>query len=138
MDKSEILTFLNANQVCFLATVEGTLPRVRGMMLYRADEHGIIFHSGQGKEVCEQLAINPSVEICVFNQQDMVQVRVSGTAEFLDDLALKKEIVAARPFMQPMVDQFGYDPLLVFRVKDCTATVWTMATNMESKSYVKL
>jgi len=46
MNKSEILGFLNANPLCHLATVEGNKPHVRGMMLYRADENGLIFHTG--------------------------------------------------------------------------------------------
>jgi len=49
LQKSQIFDLLNKNLVFFLATVEGTEPRVRGMMLYRADESGIIFHTGPQK-----------------------------------------------------------------------------------------
>ena len=75
------------------------------------------------------------MEICVFNATENVQVRVNGTAEFLDDLAMKQAIVAERPFLQAMIEQTGYDRFLVFRITDCTATVWTMQTNMEPKTF---
>jgi len=46
MNKTQILEFTNTNPVCRLATVEGDQPRVRGMMMYKADDEGIIFHTG--------------------------------------------------------------------------------------------
>lgn len=138
MTKSEILAFLNENQVCFLATAEGTAPHVRGMMLYRADEAGIIFHTGKGKDLAAQLSNNPTVELCVFSPQANVQIRVAGIAEFVEDQALKEEIVEARPFMKPMIENAGYDFLVVFRITDCVATVWTMESNMAPKTTVAL
>ena len=53
-------------------------------------------------------------------------------------MGLKKEIVEARPFMKPWVGKNGYDPLVVFRVTQCQAAVWTMATNFEPTQYQKL
>ncbi|HEY3417308.1 MAG TPA: pyridoxamine 5'-phosphate oxidase family protein [Armatimonadota bacterium] len=138
MTKDEIYAFLNANPVCFLATGEGNQPRVRGMMLFRADEQGIIFHTGKGKDLVAQIEKNPTVELCAFDQKNFVQVRVSGTAEFNDDIALKDEIVARHEFLKPVVEQYGYDALVVFSVKGKNAAVWTMATNMEPKTVIDL
>ena len=138
MTKSEILAFLNENQVCFLATAEGTTPHVRGMMLYRADEAGIIFHTGKGKDMEAQLRNNPAVELCVFNPQTNVQIRVAGIVEFVEEQALKEEIVAARPFMKPMIEKAGYGFLAVLRVTNCVATVWTMEANMAPKTTIAL
>jgi len=138
MTREEILAFLNANPICFLATAEDCKPHVRGMMLFRADERGIIFHTGEGKDMTIQMHNNPLCEVCVWDQKTNIQVRVSGAVEFLDDLEMKKQLVAERPFLQPMVDQFGYDAFAVFRVKDCVATVWTMAEAMAPKTFVKL
>lgn len=138
MTKEEIFEFLTANPICFLATVEGCKPHVRGMMLFKADENGIIFHSGEGKDMVRQLNENPNVEICTFNAQLNVQVRVNGLVEFINDLALKQQIVAERPFLQGMIDKFGYENFLVFRMKDNVASVWSMANDMAPKNYVKL
>jgi len=55
MTKHEILQFMNENPVFYLATAEGDQPRVRGMLLFRADENGIIFHTASNKDVAMQM-----------------------------------------------------------------------------------
>ncbi|MFC2091649.1 pyridoxamine 5'-phosphate oxidase family protein [Elusimicrobiota bacterium] len=138
MNKEEILGLINANQSCHLATCEGSQPHVRGMMCYKADESGIIFHTGNTKDLYKQIQSNPKVEICFFDQEKKTQVRVVGNAVIKDEIELKKEIVQARPFMKPWVDEKGYETLVVFQVTDCTAYVWTFETNFASKEPVKL
>lgn len=138
MDREEILAFLNKNQVCHLATIDGDKPRVRAMMMYRADDDGILFHTARMKDLSKQLEANPLVEVCFNNIKDGVQVRVSGSVEFVDDQDLKEEIVAARSFLKPWVDELGYEMLAVFRVSNCIATVWTMERNFEPKKHVEL
>lgn len=140
MNKKEILGFLNANPIFHLATVEGDRPHVRGMLLYRADEDGIVFNTGKIKDLYRQLTRNPQVEMCFSNGifENLIQVRVTGTVEPLEDLELKKEIVQKRDFLKPWVEEVGYDKLAVFVLKKGMATVWTMATNIEPKEFVKL
>jgi len=138
MTREEIISFLNANQMCFLSTVEECEPRVRGMMLYRADDDGILFHTGEFKDIPKQLRACPKAELCVFDMEARIQVRVRGSVEFVDDKSLKDEILENRPFLKPIVDASGYDAFVVFRVKDCQATVWSMVANMEPKTFVKL
>ncbi|MEK6529172.1 MAG: hypothetical protein AABZ36_09870 [Nitrospirota bacterium] len=43
MNKSEILEFLNTNQVFHLATVEGNKPHVRGLLHYKAAESSELY-----------------------------------------------------------------------------------------------
>jgi pyridoxamine 5'-phosphate oxidase len=138
MTKTEIIQFLNANPACHLATADGNQPRVRGMLIYRADEQGILLHTGTTKDLCKQMLANPRVELCFNNMKDGVQVRVTGKAELVEDQKLKEEIVANRPFMKPWIEQRGYKFLAVFRVKDAAATVWTMATNLELRVAIQL
>ena len=136
MTSPEILKFLNDHPLCHLATLEEGKPRVRGMMMYRADEQGLLFHTGTGKSLSQQVRNGAPAEIC-FNSPEM-QVRVAGTVQVVDDLDLKKEIVAARPFMQPWVAQHGYGLLHVFRVVGCEAATWTMADNFKPTQYRKI
>jgi pyridoxamine 5'-phosphate oxidase len=136
MTREQIIEFLNANPMCHLATCAGSQPRVRGMMMYRADSSGLMFHTGDYKALAKQLLANKHVEAC-FNSQD-TQVRVAGVVEIVEDMGLKKEIVAARSFLKPWVEKHGYDLLVVFRVTQCQAAVWTMATNFEPTRYQKL
>ncbi len=140
MDRNEIFAFINENQVCHLATSEDNVPHVRGILVYRADENGIIFHTGKFKDLYKQLIENPQVEFCFTNKdiQNLIQIRVSGRVELEEDLALKKEIVADRDFLKPWVEEKGYDGLAVFRLKNGKATIWTMATNFIPKIYIDL
>ena len=140
MNKSEIFNFLNANPVFHLATVEGDKPHVRGLLLYKADENGIIFHTGKMKDLHRQLTENPHVEMCFNNGnfENLIQIRVSGTVELVENLELKKEIVQKREFLKPWVDQMGYEFLAVYRMKNGMATIWTMKTNFLPKEFLEL
>ena len=62
MTKDQIFELMNSNLAFYLATVENGEPRVRGMMLYKADETGIIFHTGAFKDVYRQIIANPNVQ----------------------------------------------------------------------------
>ncbi len=140
MNKSEIFEFLNANPVFHLATVEANKPHVRGMLMYRAGENGIIFHTGKGKDLHKQLSSNPNVEMSFNNGkfEDLIQIRISGSVELVEDLNLKKEIVQKREFLKPWVDQMGYEPLAVYRLKNGVAIIWTMKTNFAPKELIQL
>ena len=136
MTREEIIRFINRNPVCHLATLEDGKPRVRGMFMYRADDLGLLFHTGAFKSIAKQIQNGAPVEVC-FNSDDM-QVRVSGVAEVVEDMRLKEEIVSSRPFMQPWVEKHGYGLLVVIRITQCEATVWTMASNFEPTIYQKI
>jgi pyridoxamine 5'-phosphate oxidase len=136
MNKEEIISFVNENPTCHLATVDGDTPHVRAMGTYRADERGILIQLSTIKGMYGELVRNPKVELC-FNGSGK-QVRVSGTAEFLEEQDLKEEVVKARPFLKSLVDAQGWDAIKIIRVANGVATVWTMATNFEPREFVKL
>jgi pyridoxamine 5'-phosphate oxidase len=136
MTPQEIFDFVNKNPACFLATCADGIPHVRGMSIYRADKQGILFSTGAVKDLFKQLQRTTNVEFCFVN--DNIQIRISGIATLENDLELKKEIVSKRPYLQPMIDKFGYEPLAIFRVTRLVATVWTMAENMAPKKFVEL
>ena len=60
------------------------------MMLYRADDNGIIFHTASTKDVFKQIQNNPKAELC-FNANG-VQIRVTGKLEVVNNPELKDEI----------------------------------------------
>jgi len=138
MDKTEIMDFLKATPVCFLATTEGNKPHVRALGVYRADENGIILQSGKVKDLHKQLVANPEVEICFCDAKNFMQVRVSGRIEIVEDLALKKEIIDTRPQLKPIVERVGYDLISVYRLKNGKATAWSMKEPLAPKAYVDL
>jgi uncharacterized pyridoxamine 5'-phosphate oxidase family protein len=137
MTKEEILKLIKANPICFMATVEGDRPHVRGMGIFDADENGIIIQTWTIKDIHQQILKNPEVELCFNDMKAGIQVRVSGRAEIIEDAEFKKKVVEKRPFMKPTVEKKGLDVVALYRVKG-KATVWTMATNFEPKTYVDL
>jgi len=137
MDKTEILEFLNANPTCYLATSVKNKPYVRAMRMVSADEKGLIFQTVDGKDLPKQMMENPSVEVCFYNMKENVQIRVAGKATLLEDPDLKKKIVEQRPFLKPLIEKKGLEVIPVFRIVDCVACPWTMATNFSPKEYIR-
>lgn len=138
MNKAEILTFLNANPSCHLATVEGNKPHVRGMAIYRADENGIILQTWKRKDLHKQLSKNPNIELCFNNFKEGFQIRVSGMVELVEDIELKKEILTKRERLKPFLEKEGYEGVAVYRLRKGVATVWTFETNFAPKTYIEL
>jgi uncharacterized pyridoxamine 5'-phosphate oxidase family protein len=138
MTKQEVFEFIRKNPVFGLATADDNKPHVRMMMLYRADENGIIFNTGENKDVHRQLSGNPQVEMCFYGVEEQRQVRIEGTVEVLEDLELKKQVVKDYPFLKEWVDREGYDVLIVYCLKSGRATAWTMETNFKPKEYIQL
>ena len=145
MDKQQIFDFLNSNLTFYLATVDGGEPRVRAMMLYKADESGIVFHTGPFKEVYQQIQKNPNVQLCFYNPEQNLQIRVRGKLEMTNNRAIKEEIAnhPTRMFMQSWKanckteDDF-YDMFSVFRLKNGIANVWTFESNFKPKEDIAL
>lgn len=138
MSKSEIFKLMNENPAFYLATADGDQPRVRGMLLYRADENGIIFHTASTKDVFAQIKSNPKSEMCF--EGNGVQIRVTGTLEQVNDENLREEIFnhPTRKFLHAWKDN-GIDELLeIFVMKNGTAVEWTMEKNFDKKETVAL
>ena len=138
MTKTEILEFLNANPICYLATSENNRPHVRALGMVRADDRGLIFQTVAGKDFPNQLKENPVVEVCFYSRENNLQVRVQGKAALVDDPELREEIIEKRPFLKPWIEKNGIEGILVFRVMDCQALVWTMALNFAPKEYIRI
>jgi pyridoxamine 5'-phosphate oxidase len=138
MTNEQIFKLLKSNPVFALATAENNIPHVRMMMLYRADENGIIFNTGENKEVHNQLSKNENAELCFYSPSERRQIRISGSVEEIEDIELKKQVVKDFPFLKEWVDKEGYDVLVIYCLKHGKATTWTMETNFKPKEYIQL
>ena len=144
MTKEQLFELMNNTLVFHLATVENGEPRVRGMMLYKADETGIVFHTGDFKDVYKQIIANPNVQMCFNDASKGIQVRVRGALEEVMDTDLKDEISnhPTRAFLKKLrenstVEDF-YNSIRVFRMKNGIANVWTFDTNFAPKVDIQL
>jgi uncharacterized pyridoxamine 5'-phosphate oxidase family protein len=139
MDREQIYAFLNENSAAVVATSDNNIPHLRTIWTVKSDEHGILFHTGKMKEFYGQLIKNPNVEICFMNPDKSIQIRVCGIARQLDDISIKQELLEKRPFLREIEQKTGsLDFLSVFLLEKCSAYVWTFATNMAPKVYVKI
>ena len=145
MQKEEIFQVLNSNLSFFLATVEENEARVRAMMLYKADNSGIVFHTSPAKDVYKQIVGNPNVQMCFYDQTKNIQIRVRGKLELVDDDNFKAEISShpSRAFMQNWkancaTEQEFFNMFSIFRLKNGKANVWTFETNNAPKEDIAL
>jgi uncharacterized pyridoxamine 5'-phosphate oxidase family protein len=138
MNKEEIFAIMNENPAFHLATLDGDQPRVRGMLLFRADENGIVFHTGAMKDLYTQITANPKAELCFFGKG--VQVRVSGVLEKSVDPVLREEIYAhpSRGFLRAWKENGMDSQLQIYVLKNGTAVTWTMETNFSKKQPITL
>lgn len=138
MNKQEIFQLMNENPAFHLATMDKDQPRVRGMLLFRADEDGIIFHTSDIKDVFDQIMKNPKVELC-FNGKGK-QVRVSGVLELVEDKKLVEEIYnhPSRQFLRNWKKQGVDCGLKIFRLKNGKAVVWSLQTNFDKREPIQL
>ncbi len=128
MTRDEVLTFVKANPVAFMATVEQGKPRVRAMQTALIEPAGLVFCTGVEKDVHRQLAAVGSVELAYWDAKNGIQVRVRGEMERVADAAVTKRIVdEVFTFLKPVVAQHGYEALGVFRLAKGTTVVWRMA-----------
>jgi uncharacterized pyridoxamine 5'-phosphate oxidase family protein len=142
--KNEIFELINANPAFQLATVEGDQPRVRTVFLFRADDNGIIFHTGAFKDLHKQIEANPKVELHFYDPKKNIQVRVTGRFEQITDNAFKDEIFnhPSRAFLKPMRNAGPladfYKNFIVYTLKNGSAIWWTMQENLAPKRPVEL
>ena len=136
MDKKEILAFISENPIANMATAEGNKPHVRAMETYRADDDGLIFYTGKTKKVGQQLKANPEIEVSYFAKG--LQVRVCGRVEAVEDMSFKEEIVEARNFLKPYIEEYGWDNLAVYCLKNGKATTWSMQDMIDPTAFIDL
>lgn len=137
----EIMIFANENPVCHLATVEGDQPRVRGMLLWYANETGFYFHTGTSKKIFKQIENNPKVELAFFkpnaNHDEISALRVSGIVEILKDDVLKARLFNDRPWVKTLDNEDGTE-VVIFKVSQGEAYLWGMANNLREDLIEKI
>ncbi|MEI7491063.1 MAG: pyridoxamine 5'-phosphate oxidase family protein [Bacteroidota bacterium] len=138
MDIGDCINFANGNPVCFLATCEEGIPRVRCMGFWFADSRGFYFQSGASKQMVQQIRTNPNIEVCFYKASGMIgeTMRISGKAEFVDDPDLKKKVITDRPFLKSFGLEYDSPQLVIFRIAKGKAHFWNMRSNFTAKEYI--
>ncbi|WP_242392545.1 pyridoxamine 5'-phosphate oxidase family protein [Anaeromyxobacter oryzisoli] len=127
----EIIDFANRNPACWLATCDGEQPRVRGLLLWYADERGFHFHTASTKSLAAQLRRNPRVEVAFFEPSPAGgrMMRVTGRVRSLEDAALRDRLLADRPWLASVQRDLPGTELVLFVVDEGEVHHWSMAVN---------
>jgi pyridoxamine 5'-phosphate oxidase len=130
MNIQEYIQFANQNPVCFLATMDGNQPRVRTVLLVKADETGFYFDLLSSKKMVKQLLINPKAEACFYNNaSDLMQakqMRATGIMEQVKDDALIQQVASDRSFLDQLAGQPTGPLTMIFRLCQGEAHFWMM------------
>lgn len=114
----QVCDFLKKAGTYFLATEEGSQPRVRPFGTAHIFEGRLYIQTGKKKKVAAQIRNNPRVEICAMH--DGRWLRISGQLEEDDCRDARVSMLEAYPSLKKM-----YDPddgnTVVFYFKDAVA-----------------
>ena len=97
--------------------------------MWFADKNGFYFSTNKAKAVYRQLLDNPKVALSFYappaspseGTMDLgTAMRVIGTAEFIDDAAMKERLLTDRRFLRPFAEN-----VVMFCVKNGEAWLWT-------------
>lgn len=114
-----VCTFLKEAGTYFLATTDGSQPRVRPFGTAHIFENKLYIQTGKAKSVSRQIAANPNVEICAF--KDGKWVRISGELVEDDRVEARKSMLDAYPELRSMYDE-NDENTQVFYFKNAVAT----------------
>jgi uncharacterized pyridoxamine 5'-phosphate oxidase family protein len=97
----EVIRFLLANKVFFLATVEGDQPRLRPMGFVMDYEGKLSLGTNNKKEMFKQMKANPKVEISAVSPEG-TSLRITGTVGFNASRAAKERALELMPNLKRM------------------------------------
>lgn len=99
MTKDEVIDLIRDTGFGFLATAEGTQPRVRPMMPYLTDDNKLLVALLGRSRTIEQVKDNSAVEIC-FVDRKMWYARITGKAQICDNTESKQILWDSIPMLK--------------------------------------
>jgi len=133
----DIIRFVNENPTAFVGTVDNGKPRVRAMLVFSCNEKEIVFVAGRGKEICDELAKNPQVEVCFYSQNETKTLRIEGTAEFFTDRSLQAQIVEKWPIVEMYAKEPEQPSFVTFRISRGRGSFWSLETSGQAASRIE-
>jgi len=95
----EVYDFLKEAGAYFLATAEGSQPRVRPFGTIDIFEGKLCFQTGRAKAVAKQIFANPKIEICAMDKERR-WLRLTGEAVEDSRVEAKKHMLDAYPHLR--------------------------------------
>ncbi len=98
-----------------LATIDGDQPRVRPVSPVRTDGFTVYVANLRSYHKTGEIAANPKVELCYLDAQHD-QVRITGTAEVVNDNELLRAIWDENPLLRQYLGDIDNPELIVYRI----------------------
>jgi pyridoxamine 5'-phosphate oxidase len=135
---NDAIEFANQHPNCFVATIDGDRPRVRGLRMWHADESGFHFVSHPHKNIIRQLFINPNIEVCFYKQGDVhsdaEMLRISGRARFLNDEHLEWQRVEGSDYEERWKEASKKQNMVIFKIIAGEAYIWKSSDGITGAS----
>lgn len=98
-----------------LATMDGTQPRARPVSPVRTDGFTVYVANLKSYGKTGEIKLNPAVELCYIDE-DHNQVRITGTAEVVQDRKLLEEIWNSNRLLQHYLGSIDNPQLIVYKI----------------------
>lgn len=120
----EVYDFITECGEYYLATVEDDQPRVRPFGTAVIFENHLYIQTGKRKNVAKQMYANPKVEICAYNKQTGIWLRIAATVVPDERIVAKQYMLDNYPSLKSIYSATD-DNTLVLYLKDATATFYS-------------
>jgi general stress protein 26 len=107
---------VEADRFPYLATIDGTQPRVRPVTPVRTDGFQVYIANLRGYHKTVEIEANPRVELCYLDDRHD-QVRITGVVEVVTDRAVLQQIWDANPLLRQYVGHIDNPDLILYRVR---------------------
>jgi uncharacterized pyridoxamine 5'-phosphate oxidase family protein len=97
-----VVDFILKNRMGFLATVDEGKPRVRAWGFMKYDDGKFYFGTSNTKDVFRQLMDVPYAEWISMDPQTYTTLRISGGVVFVNDVEMKRQIIASNPMIKDL------------------------------------
>ena len=106
---------MKAAKFPMLATVDGSQPRLRPVSPVRTEGFTVYIANLRGYGKTAEIAANPRVELC-YCDDNHDQVRITGTAEVLEDRILLEAIWNSNPLLRAYLRSIDNPELIIYRM----------------------
>ena len=121
----EVLNFLTASKVFYLATISGDQPHVRPMGVVMEYDGKLAFCTSNQKDMYQQLTTSPKVEICCIDA-DCNTLRICGQAVFCTTEEAQQKALETMPALGRMYS-VGDGKFEIFYLANARAVCQTMS-----------
>jgi uncharacterized pyridoxamine 5'-phosphate oxidase family protein len=119
---NEVYDFLKNCGTYFLATEDGSQPRVRAFGTIDLFEGKLYIQTGKSKDVFKQMQANPKVELCGVSKDGSQWIRVQAEAVNDDNRAAIVHMLDAYPSLKSMYSVDDGNTAVLY-LKNGTATI---------------